>query len=160
MPKTTTTIRAFAKSLGVSHTAVQKAVASGRLAKSVVRDAKGRPVIVDAGLARAEWGQQARPTRARYSTTLVEAQRRVALQRARGLKLANDQKSGRLVEVSKVAREAFESARTIRDAMLNLPSRLSAELFAAPDEPTLRARLEAEIRLVLTSAGDTLAHVS
>lgn len=48
-------LTAYAKRRGVSKMAVSKAVASGRLKKSVVRDARGRPRIADPGLADREW---------------------------------------------------------------------------------------------------------
>ena len=50
-----TTFRAFARGLGVTHGAVSKAAQTGRLSKSIGRDANGRPFIVDAALAAREW---------------------------------------------------------------------------------------------------------
>lgn len=51
-------IRAFARSVGVSHPAVIKAVKSGRLRASVEM-VEGKPRIVDADLAREEWRRPA-----------------------------------------------------------------------------------------------------
>jgi phage terminase Nu1 subunit (DNA packaging protein) len=49
-------LRAFARSQGVTLPAVQRAIKAGRLtAASVGRDARGRPVILDAETAAAEW---------------------------------------------------------------------------------------------------------
>jgi hypothetical protein len=48
-------LRAYAARRGVTAMAVSKAIKSGRLAKSVVRDASGDPKIADADLADREW---------------------------------------------------------------------------------------------------------
>jgi len=48
-------LRAFAKLVGVTDKAVRKAIASGRLVRSVGRDDRG-PFVRDAALARREWG--------------------------------------------------------------------------------------------------------
>lgn len=50
-----TSIRGFAKTLGVSHTAVQVAIKAGRLKKSVGKGADGKPYIKDSALAQQEW---------------------------------------------------------------------------------------------------------
>jgi phage terminase Nu1 subunit (DNA packaging protein) len=48
-------VRAYARRRGVSHTAVSKAIDSGRLKLSVVRDERGQPKIADPALADREW---------------------------------------------------------------------------------------------------------
>lgn len=53
------TLRALARRLGVTHTAVVKATKTGRLARSLGRDARGRVVVVDAELAAVEFAQNA-----------------------------------------------------------------------------------------------------
>lgn len=50
-------LRAYAKHRGCSAMAVSRAVRAGRLEKSVGRDAKGAPVILDAELADREWAE-------------------------------------------------------------------------------------------------------
>lgn len=52
---TTMTLREYARRKDISHTAVQIAIKSGRLSKSIVKDAKGRPRIADEALADKEW---------------------------------------------------------------------------------------------------------
>lgn len=54
-------LTAYAKLRGVSTVAVSKAVASGRLAASVVRDERGAPKIGDVELADREWTSNTRP---------------------------------------------------------------------------------------------------
>jgi hypothetical protein len=48
-------LRAYARHRGVQLRAVQKAIEAGRLVQSVTHDGQGRPRIVDAALADAEW---------------------------------------------------------------------------------------------------------
>ena len=101
-------LRAFAKRLNVSHTAVQKAIDSGRLKRSIARE-KGRPYIADPALALKEWAAGAGKLRMDVPAppSLLEAQRRVAVERASALRLANRQKRGRLIDVlSAAARSA------------------------------------------------------
>jgi hypothetical protein len=54
-------LRAYAKRVGVSVEAVSKAVTSGRLSGSVVRDERGAPKIGDVELADREWAANTRP---------------------------------------------------------------------------------------------------
>jgi hypothetical protein len=54
-------LSAYAKRRGVSHVAVSKAIAGGRLTASVVRDARGAPKIGDPELADREWAANTRP---------------------------------------------------------------------------------------------------
>jgi hypothetical protein len=55
----TTSFRAFAKTIGVSHQMVSKAHQRGRLSRSIGRDGAGRPCITDVALARREWRENA-----------------------------------------------------------------------------------------------------
>lgn len=176
--KVTTTkssLRAFAKHVRVTENAVRKAVTSGRLKGSIGRDAKGKPFIRDVALAVTEWTQNAgrvgpeasaAPQAAVTQTavvipteTLVAAQRSATLERSRKLKLDNDLKEGLLVEVAKASREAFEAARTIRKTVMNIPSRLSAELAAESDAARVYSKLDAALREALNSVADQLLAV-
>src|SRR3972149_144240 len=79
-------LRPLARPLGVSHTAVEKAIVSGRLVASVGRTARGKPRILDLKAAAREWrehggkanGNGKEPSKA---ATYAEAQLRVAIQR-------------------------------------------------------------------------------
>lgn len=53
-------VREFAKHIGVTHPAVLKACAIGRLNRSVTRDKQGRVVDIDPELGAAEWAQKGR----------------------------------------------------------------------------------------------------
>ena len=77
--------------------------------------------------------------------TLVEAQRLAAVERGRKLRMENDLKDGRLVEVEKASKVAFEAERIIRESLLNIPSRVAAELAAETDAVRLHIRLDAAL---------------
>lgn len=176
-------LRAFARLIGVNEKAVRRAVQSGRLTRSLGRDAAGRVVVVDIALARIEWQENAgKPARiaaqpadrvasapsapsavankahaqAEATLSLVDAQRDTTVERARKLRLENDLKEGRLVDVVKASKEAFEAARIIREAILNIPARLSAELAAEPDAGKVYQRLDSALRAALESTSQLL----
>ncbi len=58
-------------------------------------------------------------------------------------------KVGELVEVETVRREAFESARALREAILSVPDRLAAELTAETDPNRVHSRLTEELTIAL-----------
>src|SRR4051812_34041525 len=105
---------AFGRLIGVSQPAVSKAVASGRITAAVLgTDAKGRPVIVDVEGARREWEANAskptKPRPRRKGPTLADAQRSVAIERAKRLEFDNAVRRGHYVPLEEAKREAFES---------------------------------------------------
>lgn len=73
--------------------------------------------------------------------TLADAQKLQAQYKAALLKLDYEQKSEQLVEVAKVKLEAFEMARTVRDSILNIPDRISAELASCTDVHEINQKL-------------------
>jgi hypothetical protein len=85
------------------------------------------------------------------ATNLVEAQRLGALERARAVRLATDVKRGLLVDRNAIVKMQFESDRIVREAMLNIASRLSAELAAETDAGRIFVRIDAAIREALSS---------
>src|SRR5689334_607951 len=152
-------LRSLAKTLGVSPPAVRKAIAAGRLARSIGRDGKG-PYVLDVALARTEWAAgAAKPPnpgghppgngRAEPQNKLVDAQLRLASQRAESLELANRRRRGEVHDVVECEREQFQAARTLRDRILNVPDRMGLE-------PSLRDRLLAELRVALGQVADEL----
>jgi hypothetical protein len=173
-------LRAFARVAGVSQPAVTKAIKSGRLSRSVARDAKGRPSIADPAAALVEWragatkphaGRSGFGSRATTSGpngngktlsdgplpgTLTEAQLRVAAQREIKLKLENFQSEGHLIDAGRARRDAYNTARVVRDAILNVPDRVAAELAAETDVARVHARLDGELRAALVSLAEAL----
>jgi hypothetical protein len=157
-------LRGFARSQGVSLTAVRKAIKAERLKESIRTDAKGRPYIWSPSVAEAEWTQNRRrtspvaagPPSLLTVGSLAEAQRLATIERARKLRMENDLTEGRLVDVGETSREAFESARIIRESLLNIPARLAAEIAAEPDATKVHIRLEVALREALNSTANTL----
>lgn len=137
---------------------MRKAIKSGRLKESVGRDGRG-PFVVNTALAQREWAAGAAKPQNNGKNgdgTLVEAQRRVALERAAALELGNRRKRGELLDADTVLREQFEAARVLRDAILNIPDRLSAELASENSPQRVHAQLSKELRRALDSVAERL----
>lgn len=157
------TFSAFARDRNVDEKAVRKGVASGRIpAACLGLSSSGRKqVIVDVAGARAAWDANAAkipngPAVDGERQSLTEASRLATMERHRALRIANDLREGRVVDVRAAKREAFESARIIREVLLNLPTRIAAELAAETDPAKVFARLDDEIRQALGDAADRL----
>lgn len=163
----TVSLREYGRQRGISGEAVRKAISSGRLTSSVRYDAKGKP-SVDPAAADAEWdantsqSQQAKmakdpepeevpalPRGGNAASTYNQARAVKEAYLARLTKLDLDERSGLLVSVDSVKNEAFKAARQVRDSMINIPDRVSAELAAMTDQFEIHARLTAEIRKAL-----------
>lgn len=161
-------LREYARHADVSHTAVQKAIREGRLSRSVSRDDRGRPKI-DAALADEEWqrGTSASHPSARNAEQRINysrpgtpkmppdgkptpedraypsyAQSRAVKEGylAQLAKLDFDERSGRLVRVDDVKVRAFQVARRVRDALLNVPIRVVDEIAAIAGELSAEQR--------------------
>jgi len=168
-------LRAFGREIGVSDTAIRKAIKAKRLNKSLGADAKGRPCIADVELAKYEWSSSSQTGRGLQpgsqprmqargevipADTLIEAQRRATVERERKLRIENDVLEGRLVDRAQVDKVNFEAERVIRENMLNIPSRLAGELAAESDAARVQIRLDAAIRQALNLAADNLEAAS
>ena len=138
----------------MSHSAVVKAVHSGRLSRSVGKDGKGRPVIADPELAIQEWRDNA--VQERRPVSLIEEQRGVIQERQRKLKLSNDAAEGRLVDKRAVEAAQFEVTRIIRENILNVPARLAGELAAETETAKVHRVLEQALRQALNATADAL----
>lgn len=169
----TISLREFGRLRGVSGEAVRKAIASGRLSRSVTYDDKGRP-SVDPVLAASEWDMQThpthggkrgpdapppemadepRPTASGAAATFAQSRAIKEAYLARLAKLEFEEKSGVLVKADAVKNEAFKVARLVRDAMLNIPDRVSSELAADTDAFVVHRKLTLEIRKALEGLG-------
>jgi hypothetical protein len=69
-------------------------------------------------------------------------------------RLEYEEKIGKLVSAEEVKNAAFKRARAVRDGLLALPDRLSAEMAAETNQFRVHARLTEEIRKVLRSLDD------
>jgi len=155
---------------GGTPSAVHKAIQAGR----IQRDARG---LIDPEQADAAWaastdagrgGPQPAPVRERLEPSpappALGAAPSFATSRAireayaaRLAKIAYEEKSKILVDVSRVQAEAFRRARDTRDAVLAVPGRLAAILAAESDPIEVEARLTAELRTALDALGDETA---
>lgn len=159
----------------VSPEAVRKAIKSGRLAASVTYDAKGWPRI-DPEVADGEWGSFTHPTHGGNrlakeapaketpvtddepaapklggSAAQTFAQSRAVKEAylARLAKLEFEEKSGKLINADGMKNEAFKMARIVRDSILNIPDRISAELAAETEPFKVHKLLSDELRKAL-----------
>jgi len=158
-----TTIAAFARLVHVDEKAVRKGIAAGRIPASCLGPSRtgAKQVITDVAAARAAWDANAAkvppgPDVGGDRQSLSEASRMATMERHRRLKIDNDLRAGLTVDVRAAKREAFESARIIRETLLNLPARISAELAAETDPAKIFTRLDDAIREALGDAADRL----
>jgi phage terminase Nu1 subunit (DNA packaging protein) len=132
-------VRAFARLIGVSHTSVQNAIREGRLVRSVTRTSTtGTPVITDPDLARQEWAGAGAGVAAGSGTapagdpgqpkTLTAARLQKAIEQVRALRLANDQRAGKLAPVEEMERRFTTRVVAARTKILGVPSRAKQRL--------------------------------
>ena len=174
-------IRAYARHRGVTDTAVHKAIRAGR----ITPEADG---TVDAVKADAEWarnsapartGTQTRATRVAVAETveatreggatalpsggasLVQARTVNEVVKAQTNKVRLARLKGELVERSQVVAHVFKLARDERDAWLNWPARVSAQMAAtlAVDPHAMHLTLEAAVRAHLAELGEVRVKV-
>jgi hypothetical protein len=166
-PPARVSLRQLAKRLGVTEGAVRKRLRAGGFSEAAIaRGPKGRPRVVDPELATREWAaNRAKPSPMSIAApqppagrpgTLTEAQIRVAFQRELKLELENLQRRGVLIDAVVERRRDFECARVVRDSILNIPDRISAQLAAEPDASAVHRILETELRAALVALAETL----
>ncbi|QPC43997.1 hypothetical protein HW532_15645 [Kaustia mangrovi] len=86
--------------------------------------------------------------------TLTQAQRIEKIWAARKRKLDYEREAGKLVSVDEVQRQAFETARATRDAILSIPDRISSLLAAEVDPARVNVLLADELRKALEGLAD------
>lgn len=159
--------RAYAKHRGVSHEAVRKAVHAGRI--STVQVEGGRKLI-DPSKADQEWAENSsfdhkrQPYRAEKTAaqagepppaspgapSYLQSRAIREAYAARLAKLEFEEKSAKLISVDRVKVEAFKIARTVRDAVLNIPDRIANELASYGGDPVkIHERMTQELILAL-----------
>jgi hypothetical protein len=161
-------LKDYARQRGISAAAVTKAIKDGRLARGIVVDETGKRKV-DPAIADSEWAGstdttmgapshanprghsiQAEPVTSGDTPTFMESKAKRESFMAELARLEYEEKSGALVQVDEVKKEAFRVARIVRDSMLNIPDRVAAELAAETDPFKVQKRLADEIRLALT----------
>ncbi|CAH0443912.1 elements of external origin [Ralstonia pseudosolanacearum] len=168
-------IRAYARHRGVSDAAVRKAIAAGR----ITPEADG---TVDADRADAEWarnteaprnGTRTRPVRVAVpqegsqapdgpaspptgGTSLLQARTVNEVVKAQTNKVRLARLKGELVDRSQAIAHVFTLARAERDAWLNWPARVSAQMAATLgiDPHPMHVALEAAVRDHLQELGE------
>lgn len=175
-------LRAYAKHRGVSDTVVRKAVKAGRISL----EPDGR---VDIAKADRQWTLNTDPSQQRKSALSTKAVRNAALEtvnetlkesggpasgttymqartanevlKAQSNRVKLKQIKQELVDRSKAIAHVFKLARSERDAWLNWPSRVSAQMAArlAVDPHTMNVVLEAAVREHLQELGKIQSRV-
>ncbi|SFL92933.1 hypothetical protein SAMN05421863_100738 [Nitrosomonas communis] len=160
-------IRAYARHRGVSHVAVIKAVEAGRITQQA--DGTINPEQADR-----EWEQNtASPRKKNFmqnhtaaesisstssanGTSLLQARTVNEVVKAQTNKVRLAQLKGELVDRPQAIAHVFQLARTERDAWLNWPARISAQLAAKLDvDPhAMHVALEAAVREHLQELGE------
>ena len=168
--------RAYAARRGVSHTAVQKAIKSGR-----ITTVGGK---IDPAIADREWAENTDPSTSRNSLTGTPKGRRrgnkppkpneidgggngratgTGYGRARAAreaalagiaKLQLDEKTGKLVDADEVKLAFFNATRKARDELFAIPARMAPVLAALDDAADLEAILFDEIERVCKGLSD------
>lgn len=170
--------REYSRRRGVSHSAVRKAIAAGRITTS---DGTSRGKI-NPELAEREWRENTDRSKPRNSVTGSPKGRRrpgdpetpmeldggngngapvgagaTGYGKARAAreavqaqlaKLTLDERMGRLVNAAEVQLAAFNAARQARDQLLAIPARVAPLLFAAADVNEIQSILEDAIEKV------------
>lgn len=151
---------------GQSHVAVLKAIESGRLTAPAVSKVNGRWVI-DPALADAQWHgntdhvYEPKPQTALLlnktkkndlvsgGPTIAEARRARMVYQAERERLMLLREKEELLPAEQVKREAFNLAKSIREALLNIPDRVSNQFAAETDPQAVHLLLTGEISQAL-----------
>ena len=96
--------------------------------------------------------------RTRSNLLLMEtADLRSRLAQARLRELTIQVREGKLVDREATERQAFDTARIVRDGLLSIPDRVAALVAAETDTSKVHSVLTAEIRKALTEVSNLLA---
>jgi hypothetical protein len=147
-------IRGLADALGVNESSVRKAERSGRIA--LERDEQGN---IDVENVKQQWNSNRRTSGGSESGTGVSYQKSRAnkeLFEALLKKLEYEERSGKLVELSKMEVDAFTAARVARDKLLAIPDRLAPTLVGVTDIHEMKEVLRKEILATLQNLTDFL----
>lgn len=142
----------FAELIGKSQPMVHKYIRQGKIPKAcIVQDGKYKKIKVAPAIKALNLNldpgrrQPATPNISQDKNSVVdksglgkglsfaEAQRLDKIYSAALKKLDHDEKSGKLVDSETIQATAFRLARTVRDAIMNIPDRISSMLAAESD---------------------------
>lgn len=146
-------ISAYARHRGVTPEAVRYALKVKKIVKGISNSRRGVPYIIPE-VADQEWvlkTQSANPGDGEDPTILKKARERKELADAELAELKVEKEKGKLLDAEEVRRDAFKTARIVRDQMLNIPDRLAVELASETDNFKIHKILSDEIRRALES---------
>lgn len=150
-------VSAFARRVRADEAAVRKAISTGRIERSLGRDARGRVVIADAALAVQEWRANRDPAKLRSARgtgpTTADVRRRLVAAQAEWKERQNSIAAGEVLEVSAVLAVWSELLGTVRARLLALPSSLAPVLAQESDQRRVFDELTRAVR-------DALAELS
>ena len=177
-------IRAYARHRGVSHVAVKKAIDTGRITQepdgtiepnradlewqqntASPRKPPATPKAVASesprAVAREPAAESPTPMLSTGGTSLLQARTVNEVVKAQTNKVRLARLKGDLVDRSQAIAHVFRLARTERDAWLNWPARISAQMAAKleVDAHALHVALEAAVREHLMELGELRARV-
>jgi phage terminase Nu1 subunit (DNA packaging protein) len=143
----------LAELLKVSEARVSQVKKTGRLDGTFEK--RGRSIVFNQKAAIAAWNGEISisPTRKDSAELEIpsfnESRAKSEHFRAELARLDLEVKEDQLVEVSRVKREAFSAARAVRDALGNIPDRVSNQMAAESDPVVIHQTLTEEIRKAL-----------
>lgn len=152
----------FAKKLGVTKQRVVKGIESGLLKNSVTIKKKGKHNSYEIDLAAGlkEWADNIDPAKQRDPEKQNDTralndgggpshyQRAKAVKEHYGAQIARvqyEEMAGKLVPAAQVKAEAFKVARNVRDTLMGLPERVSAELAHMTEAREIAIYLRAQM---------------
>jgi hypothetical protein len=164
---------------GQSHVAVLNAIQDGRLSAPAVRR-EGRAWVIDADVADQQWAATtdlsgpgggaprplAPPSKGRRSEDappppspggvppLAASKAIKAAFDAKLAQLEYQRQKGEVCDVAAMKREAFTLGKTVRDGILGIVPRISADLAALSDQYEIEQLLETEFNLALRALAD------
>lgn len=152
----TMTLSEYAAHRGVTPEAVRYAIRVGKITQGVVKKEGKVPKLL-ASIADREWVLERRtPGEAQAESGSSGGTPYVADSRARReaadaelAELKLEREKGKLVDAEETQKAAFKAARITRDAMLNIPDRVAAELAAETNQFKIHERLTMEIKRAL-----------
>jgi phage terminase Nu1 subunit (DNA packaging protein) len=124
----TLTIAGYAKRRGCAHRAVEVAIQSGRLSRSITKD--GRKTLIDAALADAEWAANTDESLnpAKTPATFAESRARHEAAKAGLAEVKLRERLGELVQAADVKANLEDVFARCRTKLLGISSRLQQQL--------------------------------
>jgi len=167
MPKLT--IKDYAKSRGISDKYIYRMISEGVIPKTALTKKGGKTLVekerADIGLDRNTTSalRDDKPLPPVSENVQIETSRRAGTEklslndaktltqryRAALLKIELDEKTGRLIDSELIKISAFNKARAVRDALLNIPDRISPIIAAESNQNTVAELLTQELKNAL-----------